>query len=181
MTGIASFDDSYRAGRDRVARTLALTLGDEELAFDAADEAMSRAFERWPDVGRYDNPEGWVYRTGLNWARSWLRRRRRGAVKDLLVANPDRAEDRPVDRDLLAALDRLPERQRAVVVLRFFRDWTVEQTADPRHRPGHRQEPPQPGPGPPAPRTGRGRRAVDGAAVGQRSARPHLDLERTAS
>ncbi|MEM9135655.1 MAG: sigma-70 family RNA polymerase sigma factor [Actinomycetota bacterium] len=130
MTDLDSFDAFYRSRRDQVARSLALTLGDEELAFDAADEAMSRALERWAEIRDYANPEGWVYRTGLNWARSWLRRRRRGAVKDRLVATSDRTEDRPVDHDLLDALDRLPDKQRAVVVLRFYRDWTVEQTAE---------------------------------------------------
>ncbi len=130
MTDVVSFDDFYQGCRDQVARTLALTLGDEELAFDAADEAMSRALERWAEVRTYANPEGWVYRTGLNWARSWLRRRRRGAVKDLLVASPDRTVDRTVDTDLVAALDRLPDKQRSVVVLRFYRDWTTEQTAE---------------------------------------------------
>lgn len=130
MTEVQGFDDFYRDRRDHVARTLALTIGDEQLAFDAADEAMSRAYERWEDVGGYTNPEGWVYRTGLNWARSLLRRRRRGAVKDLLVASSDRTEDRTVDQDLVAALDRLPDKQRAVVVLRYYRDWSTEQTAE---------------------------------------------------
>lgn len=124
------FTRFYRDHRVSVARTLALTLGDDALGFEAADEAMSRAFERWTAVGTYDNPEGWVYRTGLNWARSWLRRRKRGAAKDPLLAVPAAGVDRPADTDLSRAIARLPHDQRAVVVLRFYRDWTVEQTAD---------------------------------------------------
>ena len=120
----------YRDHRVSVARTLALTLGDDALGFEAADEAMSRAFERWTTVSAYNNPEGWVYRTGLNWARSWLRRRKRGAAKDPLLAVPAAGVDRPADTDLSRAIARLPHDQRAVIVLRFYRDWSVEQTAD---------------------------------------------------
>ncbi|MEL7156895.1 MAG: SigE family RNA polymerase sigma factor [Actinomycetota bacterium] len=128
-----TFDHFYQTHRDEVARTLALTLGDDALGYEAADEAMSRAYERWGSVGAYANPEGWVYRTGLNWARSWLRRRRVGAAKtDLLAARSrsDQTDDQPGDADLAAAIARLPHRQRAVVVLRYYRDWSVEQTAD---------------------------------------------------
>lgn len=128
--GVSDFDVFYRQNRDSVARTLALTLGDDTLAYEATDEAMSRAYERWADVSTYVNPEGWVYRTGLNWARSWLRRRSRQAARDPLLGRADRTEDHPVDPELARAVARLPERQRAVVVLRFYRDWSVEQTAN---------------------------------------------------
>ncbi len=127
---VRSFDDFYRSRRDIVARTLALTLGDEALGQEAADEAMSRALERWSAVSTYDNPEGWVYRTGLNWSRSWLRRRKRGAAKDLMVALPATTFDRPVDTDLARAIAQLSDEHRSVVVLRFYRDWSVEETAD---------------------------------------------------
>jgi hypothetical protein len=35
---------------------------------------MARAYQRWSKIGAYDN--GWTYRFGLNWSRSWLRRNR---------------------------------------------------------------------------------------------------------
>ena len=35
---------------------------------------MVRAYARWDKIGAYDNPGGWVYRVGLNWARSARRR-----------------------------------------------------------------------------------------------------------
>ncbi|MEZ5226726.1 MAG: sigma factor-like helix-turn-helix DNA-binding protein [Acidimicrobiales bacterium] len=38
--------------------------------------------------------------------------------------------DRPVDTDLARAITRLSDDHRAVVVLRFYRDWSVEETAD---------------------------------------------------
>ena len=71
------FDVFYRSARDSVARALVLTLGNQELGVEAADEAMTRAYQRWIQVHSYENPEGWVYRVGLNWARSIWRKRRR--------------------------------------------------------------------------------------------------------
>ena len=69
------FDDHHRS----IASALALTLGDDQLASDAAAEAMARAYQRWDDVGCYANPAGWVYRVGLNWARS----RRRKLIREI--------------------------------------------------------------------------------------------------
>lgn len=127
---VGSFDNFYQAERDNVAKTLSLILGDDELGHEAADEAMSRAYERWSTVSTYGNPEGWVYRTGLNWARSWLRRRKLGATKDVLVAVDGRVVDQQPNTDVAAAIAQLPHKYRAVVVLRYYRDWSVEQTAE---------------------------------------------------
>jgi RNA polymerase sigma factor (sigma-70 family) len=129
-----SFDAFYATARDTVGRALALTLRDPELAADAVDEAMARAYQHWPKVGGLDNPAGWAYRVGLNYARSRLRRRR--GREDLLHGRAD--HDGPsVEPAIAAAVDRLPERQRAVVVCRFLLGWSEAQTADAlRIRPG---------------------------------------------
>lgn len=129
-TRSVDFDHFYRSNRDSVGRALALTLGDDSLGFEAADEAMARAYERWTVVAGYQNAEGWVYRTGLNWARSWLRRRKRAADKAPLLAQPASGFDGVIDVDLANALSKLHDDHRAVVVLRFYKDWSVEQTAE---------------------------------------------------
>lgn len=122
------FVSFYETTRDRVARALALTLGDGDLAADAVDEAMARAYQRWATVGRYDNPGGWVYRVALNWATSVLRRRRRQPTPP--------TERGPMDvptagePDVLAALGELDVRQRAVVVCRFYLGLSEAETAD---------------------------------------------------
>jgi len=123
MTG---FDAFYRARRDDVARALSLTLQDGVLGGEAADEAMVRALERWGSVERMENPSGWVYRVGLNWARSRLRLRHREALGD----PPDFERFMPVaDLDVARALGELPLTHRAVVVLRYFMDWSLEDIA----------------------------------------------------
>lgn len=128
--GSLRFEDFFAEHRDRVGRALALTLSDEDLGFEAADEAMARALQRWDKLQNYANPQGWVYRTGLNWARSWMRRRKRGRDKAPLIARPAASCDRPIDPDLSDALAGLSDDHRAVIVLRFYWDLTIEQTAE---------------------------------------------------
>jgi RNA polymerase sigma-70 factor (ECF subfamily) len=83
---------------------------------------------RWGTVSGYDEPAAWVYRVGLNWARSRWRRVRRevlvGAVAERLTADLSPDEVR-----MQAALDRLAVDQRAVVVLRYYLDWSEARTA----------------------------------------------------
>jgi RNA polymerase sigma-70 factor (ECF subfamily) len=121
------FVDFYERKRDPVGRALALTLGDVHLAAEAVDEAMARAYQRWEQISRFDNPAGWVYRVGLNWATSALRRRRR--VPHRLVERGPTDIDPVAEPDIAAALAELPPRQRAVVVCRFYFGLTEAETA----------------------------------------------------
>lgn len=127
---VVDFDDFYHHHRDPVARALALTLGDPTLGAEATDEAMVRAYQRWSEVSGYANPQGWVYRTGLNWGRSWLRRMARAAAKAPLVARSATVEPTSHDPGLDQALGALSADQRAVVVLRFFIGLDVTETAE---------------------------------------------------
>ena len=122
------FEDFYRSRREQVFRGLALTLRDRDLASDATDEAMARAYQHWRSVSGYNNPEGWVYRVGLNWARSRMRRTKR-EVRGFRLEDRPAAELVPADPALAAALEELPLQQRAVVVLRCYFDWSTEQVA----------------------------------------------------
>lgn len=116
----------YRDVWNRVYRPLAVTLRDHELAAEAVDEAMVRAFQKWSKVRTYDNPVGWVYRVAMNYARNRLRRRWRevswGAVEptwEMRTPNPE----------LMEAILGLPIHQRQVVVLRFVFDWSISEVA----------------------------------------------------
>jgi RNA polymerase sigma-70 factor (ECF subfamily) len=120
----AGFSAFYREAWPSVARALAIALGDRDLAVDATDEAMARAFPRWGRLRGYDNPAGWVYRVGLNWARSHHRRLARQVL--------NRAEPVPPpvsDPEVRAALMALPLKLRSVVVCRLLLDWSVADTA----------------------------------------------------
>lgn len=121
------FEEFYRSKRDHLARALAMTLRSDELGAEAADEAMTRAYQRWRTVGEYTNPVGWTYRVGLNWAISLKRRAKREVPAQL----PERAvEDPDFMPEIEAALAEIPIEQRAVLVLRFYLDWDIERVAD---------------------------------------------------
>lgn len=131
-----SFHDFYVAHRDHIGRALALTLRDADLAADSVDEAMARAYQRWASVSDMDNPAGWVYRVGLNVARSRLRRltRRRPSTRPT-----DELVDEPVVTEpaIVRALAELSVDHRAVVVCRLLLGWSEAQTATALHiRPG---------------------------------------------
>lgn len=122
------FEAFYRANIDRVYRALAVTLRHDELAREAADEAMARAYARWATVGHFDNPAGWVFRVGLNWATSWWRKVRREQPPVLDAVHPQVG---PPDNAVLArdALAQLPLPQRAVITCRILLELTTIETA----------------------------------------------------
>lgn len=120
------FAGFYREHHRSIARALAFTLGDTELGAEAADEGMARAYTRWSALREYDRPAGWVYRVGLNWARSLHRRlaRRLPFREATEVTQPPIA-----DPAIAQALRDLDVGMRAVVVCRLLLDWSVEDTA----------------------------------------------------
>ena len=120
------FEEFYREAFDEVFRTLSIVLRNADLAQEALDEAMTRAFERWAKVQTYENPKGWVYRVAFNWARTRLRKRKLEVLAD---PEPRGWFDPIPDPDLDAALARLSLQHREVVVFRFLFDLTQEQIA----------------------------------------------------
>jgi RNA polymerase sigma-70 factor (sigma-E family) len=129
------FAEFYRESCDDCLRTVLVSVGDRDMAQDLVDEAFARAFASWRVVSRHPAPAAWVVRTALNANISWWRRRRREVpVPDPgLVADPaaaDGAVGHSVDPRIMAALMRLPVRQRQVVALRLFLDLDTGRTAE---------------------------------------------------
>lgn len=121
----ADFTEFYAATRSRLVKAVTATIGDTDLALDAVDEAMTRAYQRWSRVATLDNPSGWIYRVAVNWATSALRRRRvRPSGRHHFTELPPAAEP-----DISRALAELDVRQRAVVVCRYLLGWSESQTA----------------------------------------------------
>jgi RNA polymerase sigma-70 factor (sigma-E family) len=108
-----------------------LLTGDWMSAEDLVQTALAAAWPRWGSVQHA--PESYVRKIMVNTFLRWRQRKWNGETP---TANlPDRAYGdvfAQVDSraTLIAALDRLPARQRAVVVLRYFADMTEAQTAE---------------------------------------------------
>jgi RNA polymerase sigma-70 factor (sigma-E family) len=101
-----------------------LLTGDWDQGEELAQEAMARTWAAWPRVRRYDRPAAYARRVLLNRHRSLLRRavveaRHRLASRPEVGHQPDVAGD---DLVLWQALQRLPARQRTVIVLRYYLD-----------------------------------------------------------
>jgi RNA polymerase sigma-70 factor (ECF subfamily) len=123
-----SFERFYLRAWHTVYRALVVAIGDADLAREAVDEAMVRAYERWRPVSTMANREGWVYRVASNWATSRLRRRK------LLLRHPPVAmvghDPEIADPRVLEAVRRLAPRHRDVVVARYLLDLSEAATAE---------------------------------------------------
>ncbi|WP_427888523.1 SigE family RNA polymerase sigma factor [Kribbella sp. GL6] len=123
----AGFDAFVAARSQALVRTAYLLTRDHALAEDLVQTALAKAWFHWARI-RDDNPEPYVRRILVTTYSSWWRRRWNGEIPtaDLPDAPAPRAED---GLDLWDAIGRLPRRQRAVVVLRFYEDLTEAETA----------------------------------------------------
>ena len=131
-----SFDDFVATRSTRLLRTAYLLTHDRALAEDLVQTSLAKAWFSW---GRIEGrPEAYVRRIMVNTYSSWWRRRwngeeatadlpERGAGQGFRQGEDVRVDDRT---DLWRALARLPRRQRAVVVLRFYEDLSEAETAE---------------------------------------------------
>ena len=122
------FTEFYAAARDECLRAVLVAAGDRDFAEDLVAEAFTRAWRDWPKLRQHPAPRAWIVRTALNTRISWWRRSRRETVLD----NQDEEATSPrpgLDSSLVAALRRLPVRQREVIALRLLLDLDMATTA----------------------------------------------------
>lgn len=130
VTQATEFEPFFRAEFARLVTAVAALTGSREVAKEIAQESMLRAYRDWARVSTMDIPEAWVRRVAINLAidRSRRNHRERAALDRLsvdTVSEPDADAASPV----WVAVRRLPERQRAVVVLRYVFDQSVADIA----------------------------------------------------
>jgi RNA polymerase sigma-70 factor (sigma-E family) len=127
----ANFDEFVAMRSPRLLRTAYLLTHDWALAEDLLQTALVKAWGAWRRID--GDPEPYVRKILVNTYAGWWRRRWRAEQPTEQL--PERAGIDPhagVDArdEVWRALGRLPRRQRAVVVLRYFEDLSEAQIAE---------------------------------------------------
>jgi RNA polymerase sigma-70 factor (sigma-E family) len=114
----------------RLRRTAYLLCGDWHTAEDLAQTALAKVFVAWRRIQNQDAAQAYATKTLLN---TYLADRRRRLPVELIT---DRVPDHPAEQYpsesrivVLDALATLPRKARAVIVLRYWSDQSVEQVA----------------------------------------------------
>ena len=131
--GRSTFDDFVATRSSSLLRTAYLLTRDHALAEDLLQTALTKAWFAW---GRIDgHPDPYVRKILVNTYASWWRRKWNGErpteeLPEVARSHVDAdAAASDTAHDLWDAMGRLPRRQRAVVVLRYFEDLTEVETA----------------------------------------------------
>jgi RNA polymerase sigma-70 factor (sigma-E family) len=131
----SSFETFVEERSAALLRLAVLLTGDRGHAEDLLQTALLRTMRRWSRAR--DAPAAYARHVLINLSRDRIRGLMRRAPETPLPADPDAFRtsdpglDRIGDRRVVAeAVARLPMRQRQVVVLRFFADLSVEETAE---------------------------------------------------
>ncbi len=139
LTGQRPREDEFVAFHDaharQLRRTAYLLCGDWHLAEDLTQTVFTKIFQSWSRIRNPDATDAYARRTLV---RAFLDERRRpwrrefstepGSASFDRVVHPDASSDER--ESLRTALLGVPERRRAVLVLRFWLDLSIEQTAD---------------------------------------------------
>ncbi|MEW2444416.1 SigE family RNA polymerase sigma factor [Micromonospora marina] len=127
--GRADYLAFVEAHQHRLLRAAYLICGNRHQAEDLLQDALLKLALRWSSV-RDGDPAAYVRAILYRDAVSWWRRRRREWLSAYPPDRPGTDTDAALRLTVRAALDRLPPRQRAVVVLRYFEDLTEVATAE---------------------------------------------------
>jgi RNA polymerase sigma-70 factor (sigma-E family) len=106
-------------------RVAVLLTGDWRAAEDLVQESLVKLYRAWPKLAADSDPDAYLRRIMVNTHRSWWRARWRrespaGEMPETVIA--DFADGQALAAQVRQALQALPRRQRAVLVLRYFAD-----------------------------------------------------------
>jgi len=119
--------------RRSLLRTAYLLTGNRADAEDLVQAALAKTFLAWDRIEDPGALDGYVRKAMVNTHISWWRRRRldeypTDEIPDRAIA--DHAGNSDLQDTLRRAIDRLPQRMRAAVMLRYYEDMTEAEVAD---------------------------------------------------
>ncbi|MET0136620.1 MAG: SigE family RNA polymerase sigma factor [Kibdelosporangium sp.] len=129
-----TFEEFTSSRLTPLLRFAVVLTGERGLAEDVVQEVLLRAHQQWRKIGSLDAPEYYVRRMITNEYLSWRRRWARVVPHATPQVEPGLLPDHAVahaERDALRIeLDKLPRRQRAVLVLRYYAGLSDAEIAD---------------------------------------------------
>jgi RNA polymerase sigma-70 factor (sigma-E family) len=128
----AAFRDYVLARGTALLRIAIMLTGNRPDAEDLVQAALANTYLAWGKINDYAALDAYVRRAMVNTHISWWRRRKldefpTDELPDQVVA--DHARDSDLAEVVRRALDRLPRRMRAAVMLRYFEDMTEPEIA----------------------------------------------------
>jgi RNA polymerase sigma-70 factor (sigma-E family) len=124
----------YQAHSLGLVRLAVIMLGDRGAAEDVVQDAFLGLYRRWDGLSDPDSALAYVRSSVLNGSRTLLRRRSRRDGVVFAAPDVESAEALALvgeeHREVLAAIRRLPDRQREAVVLRFYLEMPEEAVAE---------------------------------------------------
>lgn len=131
---MADYENFVRALLPRLLRYATMLTGERELAADLVQDVLVKVYRHWSRISDADHPDRYVVRMVTNGYLSWRHSRaaRLVAAGDLPdeAGQDDFAADHALREDMWQRMARLPRRQRAVVVLRYYEQLTDPEIAD---------------------------------------------------
>jgi RNA polymerase sigma-70 factor (sigma-E family) len=123
-----SFEAFVAARATSLRRTAYLLTQDRHLADDLVQSSLAKAWPAWSRIE--SSPEAYVRKIMVNLYSHWWRRKWNGELPtETLPETSHQDDDVATAHGVRTALARLPRRQRAVIVLRFYEDMTEAETA----------------------------------------------------
>jgi RNA polymerase sigma-70 factor (sigma-E family) len=132
VTEDPGFRDYVTSRTGSLLRMAYLLTGNQADAEDLVQAALAKTYQAWDRIEDRNALDGYVRRAMVNTHISWWRRRRvEEYPTDDIPDRPaaDHAGDSELSDTLQRALDRLPSRMRAAVMLRYYEDMSEAEVA----------------------------------------------------
>jgi RNA polymerase sigma-70 factor (sigma-E family) len=131
-----TFEEFAQAKLQALLNFSTVLTNDRALGEDLVQDVLMRAHAQWGRIGELDQPLAYVRRMLVNeflsWRRKWARLVPRSDVNDL-AESLDTADPASGFAERAALADdiaRLPRRQRAVIILRYYEDMPDDEIAE---------------------------------------------------
>jgi RNA polymerase sigma-70 factor (sigma-E family) len=130
MTDDEQFVEFAGAHAERLRTTAFMLCRDWHLAQDLTQTALTKLFLSWRRASESDNLVAYAQKILLRVFLDHRRRRSSSESASEVLHEPAYRESHELRLTMLDALARLPERDRAIVILRYFEDYSVDRVAD---------------------------------------------------